>query len=160
MNTYELIRFCYAPDFTFGYLALPDLRVATLEESWSPDPDGPGGQRQEPGLHESCVPDGTYDMAPHNGTKYQNVWYLSNPALGVYAPGQKPWQQLWGREAILLHNGNTLTHTVGCIIVGARHVYPGQVQESRVTLDRMRAIIPSGLHRLVIRPRNGTGEVL
>lgn len=158
MNTYELIRFCYAPDFTFSYLYLPEFRVCVLEEPWVPDPDGPGGQRMEPGLHESCVPDGIYDWVPHSGTKYQNVWRLENPALGVYAPGQKPRGQKWGREAILSHNGNVLAHTEGCQLVGLSHVYPAQVKDSRLALDRMRAIIPAGPHKLVIRPTTGTGK--
>ena len=162
MNTYELIRFCYAETFTFGYLYLPDFRVAVLEEPWIPDPDGPGGQRMEPGLHESCVPDGTYDLIPHNGTRFQNVWMLINQALGVYAGGQKPAGQRWGREAILMHAGNTLANTEGCQIVGLEHVYPAQIRggTSRLALDRMRVIIPPGNHKLIIRPRKGSSEVL
>jgi hypothetical protein len=157
-----LIRFAYTPKVTLGYLYLDGLRLATLEEPWTMDPDGPGGQRREPGHYESCVPDGVYNLLPHDGAKYLNVHCLSNHALGVYEAGAKPAGQSWGREAILIHSGNTTEDIEGCILVGLAHDGLERIKAgtSRVALDRLRVALGRAVHRLEIRPLNGTQESL
>jgi hypothetical protein len=157
-----LIRHAYLQDATLGYLYAGPLKLATLEEPWSADPDGPGGQKREPGKRESCVPDGIYTLKPHNTPRFPNVWALVNPILGVYyQPTEIPAGQRWGRSAILIHAGNTTADILGCLLVGMRH---GRIEDtpavldSRRALDQLRATLGPGTHSLTIRPIAGTQE--
>lgn len=158
-----ITRHAYLPDVTLGWLKVGELKIATLEEGWLADPDGPGGQRREGRLVESCVPDGTYALKPHFSDKYRlGVWYLENEELGVYAPGRRPARQAYGRDAILLHSGNNTDHSEGCILVGMRHtILDGrhQVLQSLAALEQLRALLGGvSEHILHIRPTIGTRE--
>jgi hypothetical protein len=156
-----LVRHAYLPTCTLGRLYAGELHLATLEEPWSPDPDGPGGQRRQPGKRESCVPDGPYDLHPHSGVRQRDVWALENPSLGVWRD-RVPEHLSYGRAAILLHAGNTVADIEGCILVGLRH---GRIEgtdavlESRAALDRLRALLRRNPHQLSIRSIAGTSEV-
>jgi len=46
-----LTRFAYHTTCTLGWLTLDELRLATIERPWLPNPLGPGGQTLV-----SCVP--------------------------------------------------------------------------------------------------------
>jgi hypothetical protein len=156
----ELVRFAYTPTATLGRLHAGHVRLVTLEEPWRSDPEGPGGQKREPGHYESCIPDGDYDLVPHSGQRFQNVYAIVNPALGVYRwPTEIPVGQKWGRSAILIHNGNALQNTIGCILVGTEHdgerIRDGT---SRIALDALREVLGSERHKLRIRPTAGTEE--
>lgn len=160
----ELIRHAYLENCTLGYLYAGPLTLATIGDRWAPDPDGPGGQRREPGKPESCPPDGTYRLANHSGTKWKNVWALVNPALGVYRySADIPAGQLYGRSDILLHSGVDENSSLGCIIVGRRHGIDGnrhRVYEGPAALDDLRTLLNAtdDTHSLLIRPTSGTLE--
>ncbi len=85
-----IIRHAYLPDATLGTLFVGSLCLATLEEPWIRNPFGPGGQRRDGIKHESCVPDGTYQLQPHNTPKHPECWALHNPALGVWHQAPPP----------------------------------------------------------------------
>ncbi len=156
----EIVRFAYLRDATLGYLSVDGLDLCTLEEPWSPDPDGPGGQRREGNLRESCVPDGRYELIPHDGPSKKDVWALRNVALGIYYP-EIPAGQKWGRNAILIHAGNSTDDILGCIAIGMRHGYQGQrpfVYESQQALNMLRAKLQRNRHELWIRATAGTSE--
>lgn len=160
-----LVRHAYLSDVTLGWLVVGSLRLATLEEPWCPDPDGPGGQRREGELRESCVPDGLYTLHPHTGTKLKNVWCLENRALGVFrVPSDIPKDQRYGRSAICIHDGRDVDSIVGCILVGITHAKVGgkyQLLNSTVALDRLRATLGVGTRStLQVRPIAGTAEVI
>ena len=158
-----LIRIAYLPNVTLGWMTFGDLRVATLEEAWSPDPDGPGGQKRESEKTESCIPDGRYKVVPHSGTRQKEVWALVNPQLGVYRwPGDIPIKQPFGRSAILINAGNDIDDIMGCIAVGSKHaILEGRywVLESQKTLELLRAKLGRSEHELVIRSTVGTAEL-
>jgi hypothetical protein len=159
-----LIRHAYMREATLGFLLVGDQRFATLEESWKADPDGPGGQRREGVLVESCVPDGIYSLEPHDGTKFRDVWVMVNPRLGVYrSPAGIPAGQKWGRSAVLIHSGNSTADIEGCCVVGKRHGIEQNkpwVYESRAALDQLRDLLVRGtVHTLTIRPTAGTLEL-
>jgi hypothetical protein len=159
----QLVRHAYMAEATLGHLIAGDLKVCTLEEAWLPDPDGPGGQRRNGKLVESCVPDGTYQLLPHDGAKFKDVWVMVNPDLGVYRqPGDIPAGQKWGRSAVLIHAGNSTADIEGCGLVGRRLGIESNkpwIYQSQDALIAVRAILGRDTHTLTIRPTTGTGEI-
>jgi hypothetical protein len=159
----ELVRFAYLATATLGWLRAGDLRLATLEEPWRPDPDGPGGQRREGAFLESCVQDGDYTLEPHASTKHPISWALVNHRLGAYHwPKEIPLSQKWGRSTILIHTGNSTEDIEGCILVGLSHgTVDGKpwVYNSGKAFDQLIAVLGANTtHQLLIRPRAGTAE--
>lgn len=72
-------------------------KLHTLEHRW---------RDNKPNV--SCIPAGRYDCGPHGweqGTtkKFKRVWHVKD---------------VEGRQAILIHAGNTVHDTQGCILVG------------------------------------------
>lgn len=118
--TYRLVRTSYSPQGTFGMLHNKDgiPICVTLEEPWKDN------QRKA-----SCIPTGVYHCVTHNGEKFKGVWRLEN---------------VKDRDAILIHAGNTLDDTEGCILVGSRngslHGKPA-VLDSKNTLNQLRGIL-------------------
>lgn len=107
---------------TLGTLTLRGKTLCyTLEEPWRNN--APGNPHAET---ESCIPEGRYYCVPHNGARFKNVWRLLNVP---------------GREAILIHAGNTLKDTEGCILVGMRPA-PNGVAESQAALNMLRRELP------------------
>lgn len=157
-----IVRHAYLPDVTLGTLVVADLTLATLEEGWIKNPFGSGGQRRQPGKRESCVEDGVYALQPHHSAKHPNCWALYSPPLGVWHESVPPGLP-YGRSGILIHSGNSIADTEGCILVGLRHARDpagGQtVLESRAAIDKLRATLGTGSHSLTIRPIAGTLEV-
>lgn len=83
---------------TLGLLRVGGQVYATLERPW-----------RQNARNVSCIPAGQYDCEylPRSASgKYRQVWHV----LGVP-----------DRGGILIHNGNTVSHTRGCILVGLRH---------------------------------------
>lgn len=52
---------------------------------------------------DSRIPAGVYKCEPYSGTKYKDVYILKDVP---------------GRDAILIHSGNTEKDTLGCILLG------------------------------------------
>ena len=80
----------------------------------------------------SCIPEGEYlvnFMARSASGKYRNVWHLQNVP---------------GRGGILIHNGNLVAHSRGCLILGSK---PGTlggnpaVLGSRPALRKLQSIV-------------------
>lgn len=162
-----LIRTAYLDDCTMGTWLIGGSKFAGLGEPWIPDPDGPGGQRREPGKRESCVPDGLYKMSVHISEKYPTdrwVWRLSNPSLGIFDfPNQVPAK--YGRSSILMHSGNDTDDILGCELAGMSRIRhprdPGRywVAESQKAFQAIRSILGKQDHELEIRSTRGTTEL-
>lgn len=105
---------------TFGGLFINDRPVClTLEDPWNNNK-----------TKMSCIPAGRYSCIPHNGTKYQNVWRL---------------ESVPGRSDVLIHWGNTILNTEGCILVGksfSTYKNLPSITDSLVTIDLLRKILP------------------
>lgn len=160
--TLELERFAYLEKCTIGRIRHPGLSVpiVTLERPWIRNENGPGGC-----LSISCVPDGTYELAPHDGARFQDVYSLRNPSLGVFYQTAPPEcgpanARLWGRTAILMHRAAQVTDVIGCIGLGQRFVtYSDTVTllRSLEALTELRALLgQTERHVLIIRPTRGT----
>lgn len=157
-----LVRWAYGKTFTLGTLYGDGVRLATLERPWVPDADQPllAG---EPRV--SCVPDGEYLLRPHVSEKYaadRHAYSLENPDLGVYYTTDPPKGQKYGRTAILVHSAVFVRHLEGCIGVGLHHAYSAEpsLQEGFAAMRMLRATLGRAQHKLVIRPVEGTREVL
>lgn len=151
-----LTRYAYLDTHTQGRLSFNGSELATIERPWIPNPDGRGGV-----LSQSCVPDGTYRLIPHDSARFPGTYALINHELGVYYQ-MRPHGQSWGRTAILIHVGNLARDVIGCIAVG---IMEGSLEgehavlSSRVAMDRLRAALGREEHTLVIEPA-GTRELV
>ncbi len=77
-------------------------------------------------INISCIPAGTYKcnyMARSASGKYRNVYWIK----GVP-----------GRTGILIHNGNTVNHSRGCLIIGKRR---GWLAGRRAVLNSKSALV-------------------
>jgi hypothetical protein len=159
----SIIRFAFLPMVTLGRWRVGPTLFHTLEEPWRADPDGPGGQRREGALMESCIPDGDYALLPHDGAKWRRVWRFESPSKGVYGlPHQVPAGAAYGRSAILAHSGVSVNSILGCVLVGFGHVFQNgrwEVTDSVAALEKLRALLGVGTrHSVTIRPSHGTSE--
>ncbi len=75
----------------------------------------------------SCIPTGEYQVIPHDSPKHANCWQIT----GVP-----------DRDAILIHTGNTIADTEGCVIIGLVAVAPGVLQSEKA-MGKLRAMLPS-----------------
>lgn len=117
MKTFTLKRYSYTQNGTFGVLLDGDMPlVLTLEDPWN------NNQR-----NISCIPTGSYKATPHNGTKYKNTWILNDVP---------------NRSAILIHVGNSILDTEGCILVG-RGLSQYMITQSRDGFEYLRTVLPS-----------------
>lgn len=150
-----LRRHAYLPDVTLGWLIVGPQRFATLERPWIPNPAGPGGLPRQ-----SCVPEGLYELRPHDSQRFPVSYVIESGKCGVYAQGL-PQGQPWGRVGILIHPGNSVADVIGCIAVGSQHRYvpaasQWQVPDSRVTMRAVRAAIGLDVTTLTIEALRAT----
>lgn len=149
-----LTRFAYLADCTLGWLQHAGVKVATIERPWLLNPVGVGGVPRQ-----SCIPDGSYSVEPYTGTRFTDVFRLSNPLLGVYRD-QLPQGQDWGRRDILIHTGNFVDDVIGCIAVGTRHAITNNLHQVLLSRDALFALrealeaYPADV--LTIQPFRGT----
>jgi hypothetical protein len=133
MTTLTLERYCYSETETEGWLWLDDgTRLHTLERPWRAGP--PGGMP-----FVSCVPDGTYELVPHQRPNGDLVLALRNPDLGVYYE-QADVPDAGGRYLILIHPANFVHQINGCLAPGkGRTIHNGQpmVTSSRQAMQEI-----------------------
>ena len=114
---------------TFGVLLNGYRPVCvTIERPWA------GNQAEV-----SCIPPGTYPCIPHDSPAHPHTWELT----GVP-----------GRSDILLHTGNTMSDSKGCIIVGQSFT-ENSVLTSILTMEKLRNILPQNFTLTIVNP---TGE--
>lgn len=118
------------PDGTFGVMTWRGRPLCvTCENPWFQNK-----------RNISCIPAGSYECAPHNGEKYRGVWRL---------------EHVPGRSAILIHAGNTINDTRGCILPGRSfkeiNGLPG-VADSEMTLDMLRRRLPDKFDLIITGP--------
>ena len=85
-------------------------------------------------LHNSsCIPSGEYDVIKASSPKFGQVFYIKNVPQ---------------REGILIHPGNTLKDTSGCILPGLATDDNGVIQ-SRLAMDRLFSKLPSSFNLII-----------
>ena len=113
MNIF-LIRSEVTNECVRGYLYVDGLCLATLEPPWRHNI-----------RNVSCIPVGQYNLS-----------YLSRSASGKYRKVYHV-QSVNERSGILIHKGNTVSHTRGCILVGTRL---GRLGSQRAVLNSATAM--------------------
>jgi len=89
----------------------------------------------------SCIPAGDYTvtfMRRSSSGKYRNVYHI---------------QGVEGRSGILIHAGNTVNHTLGCLIIGKRRGWLGgrrAVLNSRTGLRQLVNVMGTEPFKLTI----------
>lgn len=118
----ELHRLHQSDKGTFGKMFWSGELVAhTCEEPWK------NNQRRI-----SCIPKGDYPVVKRISPKYRHHWHI---------------QDVPNRTWILIHIGNYLKDTEGCILVGDRYLRDKQgdiigVGNSVATMGKLRNLLP------------------
>jgi hypothetical protein len=138
------------PDKTFGTLEAGTLVLQTIERPWIVDPDYPCGHPTT-----SCVPVGTYELVLHDTMTHPKTFALVNPDLHIWHQPMDIPHGTVGRSDILIHNGNFVGDSEGCILVGiVRGMLNGEpaVLNSQTALLQFKNQVPwkTG-HTLTIR---------
>lgn len=109
-----LKRFAYLPRGTYGHFFLEDgTEILTVEQPW-----------RDNRPYHSCVPEGKYELYPHNGSPGKGEYALVNHELNVYY--QPADAKPGGRFACLF--GDVANHpdqVEGCIAFGMNHFWYG-----------------------------------
>ena len=93
MSDYQIIRIASSGKGTFGVLLQGNEPIClTCEDPWSDNKK-----------NESCIPAGTYKVVKRQSPKYGHHWHVLD---------------VEGRALILIHFGNNINDTQGCILVG------------------------------------------
>lgn len=124
----KLMRAAQSEYGTFGVLSVDETPLCvTCEDPWNNNKIG-----------ESCIPVGTYSCVPHSGEHFQNVWELLDVP---------------DRSAILIHGGNTIKDTRGCILVGGGFGKLGTmpcITNSQLILSQLRNLLPGEFELTII----------
>lgn len=118
----------------FGRLTGEGLSLHTLERPWLDNRE-----------NVSCIPPGVYKVVHHSTKDYPNHYRLLNVP---------------GRSGILIHEGNTLKDTIGCILVGQKTGKLGEqdaVLESVLALNQLRAKVGKSGFTLSIIDKTAEG---
>jgi len=123
----------YNPHFVQGTLTFGTSTLVTLEH-----PDLGNRPRV------SCIPEGVYSIRLVNSPKFGLV-----PAV---RDGRDFTKHVNGREHILIHSGNTVADTLGCILVGMRFSLVGPyLFESKAALFTLVKALGTVEHKLCIK---------
>ncbi len=113
----HLLRDIKSNSYTLGVLAIKGQTLYTIEPPWLNNQ-----------TNKSCIPAGTYlvkFMARSASGKYKNCFHIQN---------------VKSRFGILIHNGNIVAHTKGCLIIGQKRGYLSQqraVLSSKLALAKL-----------------------
>lgn len=159
----RLRRYSYGEYETEGELIIGARVFATIEQPWTPNPDGFKGGKP----FESCIPDGMYRLAPFIRPGNQaKTWMIFNPELGVYRFPQDH-ESGEGRDLCLIHKANWAHEVQGCIAPGLkRHPMPrptdGKVVQavgsSKTAMEDMRDLLGDVQHVLLITSETGASD--
>lgn len=121
MKKLKLVRVTEHKDATLGVLCIDDRPVfVTLEDKWRDN------ERQV-----SCIPKGKYELVAYSSQKFGRTFQVMNVP---------------GRDAILIHAGNTHKDTHGCILLGLMYGLLGTdsaILSSRAAMEQFMQLMAS-----------------
>lgn len=115
MKTAFLLRDESLIDCIRGTLFIGNNEFQILERTW-----------QNNKRNKSCIPKGQYEVTSMKRSasgKYKNVFHVQN---------------VQDRSGILIHNGNTASHSLGCLIIGKKR---GKLNNKNAVLNSKSALI-------------------
>lgn len=121
MKRIELRRVSSSNDCTQGILIKYDdgkALCATIERPWKENKN-----------FISCIPRGVYRVEPYSSDKYKGVFQIMDVS---------------GRYNVLVHIGNTVKNTTGCVLVGSEFGYLGgndAVLNSARAMERLKKYV-------------------
>lgn len=150
-----LERYCYGYPLPYrrpteGRFFVGEHLLWSLEDPWADNKP-----------FDSCVPDGVYDLVPHDSPKHPDTWALVNPELDIYhLPHDIPLEKRGkGRFGILIHAGNFEADVEGCIAPGKSPALVNDrfmVAHSKTAMELIRRVLGVGTrHTLTIRAFRG-----
>lgn len=125
----------YHDSYTLGSLQVGGQEFFTLEPPRLA-PFGASGELKENARNLCCIPEGEYELAPltkSGSGKYSNVFWVKDVPE---------------RSGILIHNGNLVKHTKGCILIGmeqGRLVGEIAILASREARDKLWELKPTSI---------------
>lgn len=123
METVILQRLISTPRLVMGVLAYDSPLCYTLEPAWRQNKN-----------YLSCIPAGFYlTHKEDNHPRFGTVWRLANVP---------------NRSGILIHAGNLVENTSGCILPGLEAT-PTTVRHSRLAISRLEQRLPPVFHLYV-----------
>lgn len=125
----KLKRTQHLPTATLGQLTFDDIKTDAIYTLENP-------KRKTD--KDSRIPAGTYTCKPYSGTKYKDVYEVTNVP---------------NRTAILFHWGNTEKDTLGCILLGNKIGKIGSepaILESKKCFERFRSLVGKNSFTLII----------
>ena len=127
-----LVRYCYGPDHVAGLLKFGTEQQHSL---WTLECPFRNNQ-----AFISCIPDGSYSLVAFESPEHPDCWVIT---------------PVDGRNGILIHVGNEVEHTQGCILIGQSQK-PGWVGNSRDALRQLNFFLSRNeQHTITIGPGMG-----
>src|SRR5690606_22509131 len=143
-------------------------RLAACAFARSRNPVGPTRTAPAASAVEACCTSPAFRPAPARPSRtpapqrrMSGRWRIP-PSASPAGPPPSPASPRWGRAVLLIHTGNSVQATEGCILVGRRHGYemnPPWLYDSRAALEQLRGLLGIGRHTLTLRPIAATGEL-
>lgn len=160
----KLKRYSYGEYETEGVLEVGNVLFATIEQPWTPNPNGAKGGKP----FESCVPDGMYRLVPWTSPSKGPVYMMFSTDLGVYRFPQDH-EKYFGRDLCLIHIANWASQVQGCVAIGKRRGpmhddRTGKVEQAVVSsgsaMRKLRELLGGeGQHILSITNETGASDV-
>ena len=158
----RLKRYSYGEYETEGQLIIGSMVLATIEQPWTPNPNGAEGGKP----FESCIPDGTYRLVPWMRPNGDDVYMMINQTLGVYAYPDDHYAGR-GRDLCLIHKANWAHEIAGCCAPGLSRLpmpHPQTremkqaVTSSAAAMSRIRSALGDEQHVLIIESDTGARD--
>ena len=134
----ELVRYAYTPEVILGLMKFPVEETGEFIHSlWTVECPWKGNVP-----FVSAVQDGAYRLTPHDSLKHPETYSLSGAGMP-------------GRSGILIHSGNGILDTTGCILPGITRTAEN-VWQSRDAMRLLNAVLGrEEIHQLIIGPGLG-----
>ena len=132
----NLIRYAYTPEETLGVLKFPVLEGVSKYSLWTVE--CPWDGLNTPFV--SCIPDGEYSLQAFDSERHKDSWVIT---------------PVPGRTGILLHPGNDVSDTTGCVCPGITRTNV-KVWESQDAMRLLNYVLSRNeQHQIVIGPGLG-----